>query len=64
VVQINVAVQPLVKIAGFTRRQTFFNKLPKQSQTKAKLYTHDIWMVKTRKNAESAFDLFIKSYEL
>ncbi len=40
------------------------NKLPKHSQPKAKQYIHDIWMAETRENAEQAFDLFIKTYEL
>jgi putative transposase len=40
------------------------NKLQKHSQTKAKQYIHDIWMTETRENAEQAFDLFIKNYEL
>ena len=40
------------------------NKLPKHSQAKAKQYIHDIWMAETRENAEQAFDLFIKTYEL
>ena len=40
------------------------SKLPKHSQGKAKQYIHDIWMAETRENAEQAFDLFIKTYEL
>ena len=40
------------------------NKLPKYSQANAKQYIHDIWMRETRENAEKAFDLFIKTYEL
>ena len=40
------------------------NKLPKHSQAKAKQYIHDIWMAETRENAEKAFNLFIKTYEL
>ena len=40
------------------------NKLPKHSQAKAKQYLHNIWMAETRENAEKAFDLFIKTYEL
>jgi putative transposase len=39
------------------------NKLPKHSLAKAKQYIHDIWMAKTRKYAEKAFDLFITTYE-
>lgn len=40
------------------------NKLPKHSQAKAKQYIHDIWMAETKENAEKAFDLFIKTYQL
>jgi putative transposase len=40
------------------------NKLPKHSQAKVKQYIHDIWMAETRENAEKAFDLFIKTYQL
>ena len=40
------------------------NKLLKYSQANAKQYIHDIWMAETRENAEKAFDLFIKTYEL
>jgi putative transposase len=40
------------------------NKLPKHIQAKAKQDIHDIWMAETRENAEKAFDLFIKTYEL
>lgn len=58
------------KVFGETRSQrcwvhktaNILNKLPKQSQAKAKQYIHDIWMAETRENAEKAFDLFIKTY--
>lgn len=40
------------------------NKLPKSSQSNAKAMLHDIWRAETRDNAEKAFDLFVKSYEL
>jgi putative transposase len=39
------------------------NKLPKSAQPKAKQALHEIWMAETKKNAESAFDLFVKTYE-
>lgn len=39
------------------------NKLPKSTQPKAKQSLHEIWMSETRKDAEQAFDLFIKTYE-
>ena len=39
------------------------NKLPKSAQPKAKQALHEIWMAETKKNAEAAFDLFIKTYE-
>jgi len=39
------------------------NCLPKASQPKAKKALHDIWQAETRKDAEKAFDLFIKTYE-
>jgi len=39
------------------------NALPKSSQPKAKQALHEIWQAETKKNAESAFDLFIQTYE-
>jgi len=39
------------------------NALPKTSQPKAKQALHEIWQAETRQNAESAFDLFIQTYE-
>jgi transposase-like protein len=39
------------------------NKLPKSAQPKAKQALHEIWMAETKKNAEAAFDLFVKTYE-
>jgi len=39
------------------------NKMPKSAQPKAKQALHEIWMAETKKDAESAFDLFIKTYE-
>jgi transposase-like protein len=39
------------------------NAFPKSLQAKAKQSLHDIWQADTFKNAESAFDLFIETYE-
>src|SRR5512142_1280819 len=39
------------------------DKLPKGSQAKAKGMLHDIYMAESRKEAEKAFDLFVKTYE-
>ena len=39
------------------------NKLPKSAQPKAKLALHEIWMAETKKEAEAAFDLFVKTYQ-
>ena len=39
------------------------NKLPKSSQGKAKEKLQNIWMAETKKEAEKAFDHFIKVYE-
>lgn len=39
------------------------NALPKASQAKAKQALHDIWQAETKKDAEKAFDLFVKTYE-
>lgn len=40
------------------------NCLPKSSQPKAKQSLHDIWQAETQENADKAFDLFIKTYEV
>jgi len=40
------------------------NKLPKSQQQSAKARLHDIWMAATRKEAERAFNDFIKLYDL
>ena len=37
--------------------------MPKTSQPKAKQALHEIWQAETKQNAESAFDLFIQTYE-
>jgi len=39
------------------------DKLPKTLQPQAKDAIHQIWMAPTREAAESAFDLFVKTYE-
>jgi putative transposase len=38
------------------------NKFPKSSQPKVKAMLHDIWRAETRKSAEKAFNLFVKTY--
>lgn len=38
------------------------NCFPKSTQPKAKTMIHDIWRAETRKNAEKAFDLFVKTF--
>ncbi len=39
------------------------NKLPKSLQPKVKQSLHDIWQAETRQDAQSAFDLFVQTYE-
>ena len=39
------------------------NCFPKSTQPKAKTMLHDIWLGETRKTAEKAFDLFVKTFE-
>jgi len=39
------------------------NAVPKSLQEKTKRAVQEIWMADTRKNAESAFDLFIETFE-
>lgn len=39
------------------------DKLPKRLQPEAKEKLHDIWMADTRRHANEAFDLFLKTYE-
>jgi putative transposase len=39
------------------------NKLPKSVQSKAKTALQNIWMAETRRDAEAAFDHFVKLYE-
>lgn len=39
------------------------NKLPKSLHPKAKTMLHDIWMAETRKQADTAFDLFITTFQ-
>ena len=38
------------------------NKMPKSIQAKAKSMLHDIWMASTRKDAGTAFDLFLSTF--
>lgn len=38
------------------------DKMPKSLQSKAKEDLHNIWMAETKKDANKAFDLFIKKY--
>lgn len=45
------------------KTRNVLNCLPKSLQAKAKQDLHDIWQADTRDNAQSAFDLFIASYE-
>jgi putative transposase len=40
------------------------NKLPKSLQPKVKQSLHDIWLAETRKDAERAYDLFVRTYDL
>jgi transposase-like protein len=40
------------------------NKVPKSLQPKAKQQLQDIWMAETKQDAEKAFDLFLKTYQL
>ncbi len=59
------------KVLGDSREQrcwvhktaNVLNKMPKKRHVKAKQMLHDIWMAKTREEAESAFDLFIETYK-
>ncbi len=39
------------------------NKLPKSVQAKAKAMLHEIWQAETKADAETAFDLFIVTFE-
>jgi putative transposase len=45
------------------RMANVLDKLPKGSQPKAKRMLHDIYEAESRKEAEKAFDLFVKTYE-
>ena len=40
------------------------NKLPKSQQPKAKRALQEIWMAETKKDANTAFDAFIETYEV
>ena len=60
----------LRKVCPTTREQrcwvhktaNVLNKMPKHLQPKAKEMLHDIWMADTRKDADGAFDLFLKTF--
>lgn len=45
------------------KTRNILNYLPKKSQPKAKERLHDIWKAETKKQAEKAFELWIKTYE-
>lgn len=45
------------------KTRNILNYLPKKSQPKAKERLHDIWKAETKKHAEQAFNLWIKTYE-
>jgi len=45
------------------KTRNVLNYLPKKSQSKAKEMLHDIWNADTKKDAEKAFDLWIKVYQ-
>jgi len=45
------------------KTRNVLNCLPKSGQPKAKQALHEIWQAGTKADAESAFDLFIKTYE-
>lgn len=61
----------LRKVYSTTREQrcwvhktaNVLDKLPKHLQPQAKAALHQIWMAATKKEAEKAFDLFLKTYE-
>jgi transposase-like protein len=48
----------------FHKSGNVLNKLPKSLQKKATADLHDIWMAETKEDANIAFDLFVKKYEL
>jgi len=61
----------LAQVWGNTKTQrcwvhktgNILNKMPKAVQAKAKQALHQIWMAETRKEAETAFDGFLSTYE-
>ncbi len=61
----------LSKVFGKTRAQrcwvhktnNILNKMPKSIQPKAKQQLQDIWMAETREEAETAFELFVDTYQ-
>ena len=62
----------LQEVFGETRAQrcwvhkmnNILNKMPKGIQGKAKQHLQDIWMAEVKADAEEAFDLFLKTYEI
>ena len=50
---------------AFSRHKTanVLNKLPKHKQPAAKSDLQDIWMAETRKDAITAYDLFVEKYD-
>jgi len=59
------------KVYSTTREQrcwvhktaNILNKLPQGLQAKAKAMLHEIWMAETKKDAQTAFDLFVTTFE-
>jgi len=46
----------------FHKTGNVLNAMPKSVQAKAKGHLHDIWQAETQKDAEVAFDFFVKTY--
>ena len=49
--------------AGYTRRPTSLNKIPKTVQPRAKQDLHEIWFSEIKENAAKAFDTFLEKYQ-
>lgn len=47
----------------FHKTGNVLNALPKRTQSKAKDALHEIWQSETRQDAETAFDVFVQTYE-
>ena len=45
------------------KTRNVLNALPKRTQPKAKDALHEIWQAETKEDAETAFDVFIQTYE-